>query len=127
MSESLLRVGIRSANRDDDEVRYGDGVAGESGRPALKVDNHEIGLTGRLIDSANDDVVIVVGSWCRGDDFERRRNAGSLAQSTMPPFWSASMTMTEAPRSARTVARIVAVVVFPTPPLGDVTEMMDMA
>src|SRR5208337_953577 len=50
---------------------------------------------------------------------------GSLAQSTTPPFWSASMTMTEAPRSARTVARIVAAVVFPTPPLGDVTEMID--
>src|SRR6476620_7737198 len=52
---------------------------------------------------------------------------GSLAQSTTPPFWSASMTMTEAPRSARTVARIVAVVVFPTQPLGEVTEMIDMA
>src|SRR5580704_9077092 len=52
---------------------------------------------------------------------------GSLAQSTTPPFWSASMTMTEAPRSARTVARIVALVVFPTPPLGDVTAMIDMA
>ena len=60
MPERLFRVGIRSANWDDDEVRYGDRVAGERGRPALEIDDHEIGLASGLVDPADDDVVIVV-------------------------------------------------------------------
>ena len=62
MSERLLCVRVRSANRDDDEVRYGDRIAGKPGCPALKIDNHEIGFGGGLIDTANDDVVVVVAT-----------------------------------------------------------------
>jgi hypothetical protein len=29
-----------------------------------------------VVNSADDDVVVVVGSWRRGDDLERSRNAG---------------------------------------------------
>ena len=75
MAERLLGIWVRSANRDDDEVRYGDCVAGEGGRPALKVDNHKVSLDGCLVDPADDDVVVVIGAGSRGDDFQRRRNA----------------------------------------------------
>ena len=46
------------------------------GCPALKIDNHKIGFGGGLIDTANDYVVIVVGSGGGRDDLKRSGNTG---------------------------------------------------
>ena len=51
---------------------------------------------------------------------------GRRDQSTTFLFGSASITATEAPRSARTVARMVAAVVFPAPPLGELNAITGM-
>ena len=52
---------------------------------------------------------------------------GSFDQSTTFLFGSASITVTAAPRSASSVARIVAAVVFPAPPFGELSVMTGMS